>query len=206
METIVHRLRELSTPESLKSLGAHQLIYPLPHPRYLEVHAYREAAILVSLIMLDGHWSTILIRRTPTGVHAGQIAFPGGAREVDDMDMTMTARREFGEEVGGPDVQIVSALSSLYIPVSDYMLYPYIGISTREDPVLIAQPNEVDEIIILPIETLIDLPITSRQITVGGQHTTVHGYEYGEYHIWGATAMVLCEFQILCKKAFEDMY
>ena len=48
----------------------------------------------------DGRLRLVFIRRSPFGVHGGQIAFPGGRREPEDPDLLTTALREAEEEIG----------------------------------------------------------------------------------------------------------
>ncbi len=202
MDRLVRAIREAATPEFLDETRAHEIIYPKPHPRYDPSLDYKQAAVLVSLIEQGDSICTTLIQRTAQGTHGGQIAFPGGALESQDEDLAATAVREFEEEVGVPDMQVIAALSPLYIPVSRYQLSPYVGYSPSADPTFVAQPSEVAAILSMELDELIDLPLIHRTMDVRGQEITVLGFEWEDYFIWGATAMILVEFQILCKKVF----
>src|SRR5215469_16824532 len=53
-----------------------------------------------------GDLRLVFIRRSPYGVHGGQIAFPGGRREPEDADLLATALREAEEEVGLDPAQV----------------------------------------------------------------------------------------------------
>ena len=50
----------------------------------------------------ESNWSVVLIQRTEDdSPHSGQLAFPGGAQDPEDLgDDLTTARRECLEEVG----------------------------------------------------------------------------------------------------------
>ncbi len=54
---------------------------------------------------------------------------PGGAYEPADRDLAATALRETWEEIGVPQdaVTLLGALTPLYVPVSNFVVYPYVG-------------------------------------------------------------------------------
>ncbi len=71
-----------------------------PPPRRLAARDLRPAAVLVPLYVDAGELWTILTKRTDTlPSHRGQIAFPGGGRELKE-DRWVAARREAHEEIG----------------------------------------------------------------------------------------------------------
>ena len=58
------------------------------------------AAVLIGLVQRDEGLSVLLTQRTAhLHDHAGQISFPGGRVEPEDVDATATALRETQEEV-----------------------------------------------------------------------------------------------------------
>ena len=62
---------------------------------------YHDSAVLILLFPIQQHIHICLIRRPATMKnHAGQIAFPGGKREKEDIDLVHTALREAQEEIG----------------------------------------------------------------------------------------------------------
>src|SRR3954469_8035786 len=78
----------------------------------------RIGAVLILLFEVENNIRTVLIQRQQyDGVHSGQIAFPGGKIE-DEETLEEAALREAYEEVGvnPTDVQILGALTNLYIP------------------------------------------------------------------------------------------
>ena len=63
------------------------------------------------------------------GAHSGQVALPGGKVEEGDPDVVFTALREAEEEIGidAGKVEVIGSLSELYIPVSNYLVRPFVG-------------------------------------------------------------------------------
>ena len=61
----------------------------------------RDAGVLVPLIERPSGVHLVLTKRAAhLAVHPGQIAFPGGKRDAQDVDITATALREAYEETG----------------------------------------------------------------------------------------------------------
>lgn len=61
-------------------------------------------------------------RKQYEGVHSGQMSFPGGKKDVTDLDLRETALRETFEEIGieRNKIEIIGSLSELYIPPSNF--------------------------------------------------------------------------------------
>ncbi len=201
MEALVERFRRLDFDKILQEQQAHLQIYPKEHLRYIPPKDARHSAVFVTLIELDATPHTVLIRRTDRGKHGGQIALPGGALEPEDASIEAAGYREFREEVGVEIDETLGQMTPLYIPVSDYMLTPYIGAIGRPDPYFTPEPSEVAEILLPSIDEVIKMQLSTRTLVVRSQKMTVRGFQYSGHFIWGATAMVMAEFQILCKIA-----
>ena len=157
----------------------------------------RDSAVLI-LLWPDGNQvSTVFILRPEyDGVHSNQIAFPGGKYEINDVDFIATALREAQEEVGiNPEtVSILGQLSPLFIPPSQFMVYPIVGYTTV-DPVFIPDPIEIKEVI--PCHLLDFLQkdaFTIEDLKVGERILhNIPCYKIGKRLIWGATAMIFNE-------------
>jgi|JFJP01.1.fsa_nt_gi 8-oxo-dGTP pyrophosphatase MutT (NUDIX family) len=183
---------------------------PLPEQlnRWAQPSNYREAAVLLLLYPharpespLD--WHIILTRRPEyDGVHSGQISFPGGRREGDESFLN-TAMREAQEEIGLPPeaAKVVGQLSPLYIPPSNFYIYPYIAVSQYR-PEFQPDPIEVAELIELPLSLLQDPTIfqTETWLFPNGIEREVPLFNIFGHKVWGATAMILNEFLTLILK------
>ena len=156
----------------------------------------REAAVL-ALLFPVGNACTILftLRHHDLADHAGQISFPGGRVEAGETRRE-TALREAREEVGlsADRVDILGALTPLYIPPTSYCVYPYVG-AVPDRPALEPHDAEVTALLEVPLTYL--LAASSQRIRPWEHYCETVEIPY--YHIdgypplWGATAMMLAE-------------
>ncbi|RLD22074.1 MAG: CoA pyrophosphatase [Bacteroidetes bacterium] len=159
----------------------------------------RSAAVLIALYEKDANWHTIVMKRKshPGDRHGGQISFPGGKQEIGEV-LSQTAVRESHEEVGTPleGVQVIGQLTQLHIPISNFMVYPFVGY--LDAPAMLSpQLSEVDQIFEIPVSSF--LAGESRQkkdlrIPEGVLLRNVPYFDIADQVIWGATAMIMSEF------------
>lgn len=157
-----------------------------------------KSSVLILIFPHDGLLKTVvMLRPSYNGVHSGQISLPGGKWEITDVDMAATALRETQEEIGvdPSTISLVGALSPLYIPPSNYIVFPFIGLADSK-PNFLIDSIEVQELIEINLEDLIDKNnSTLRKVSLNdGTSFEVPCYAFGEVIIWGATAMILSEF------------
>ncbi|MBS1617166.1 MAG: CoA pyrophosphatase [Bacteroidetes bacterium] len=137
------------------------------------------------------------LRKEYNGTHSGQMSFPGGKREEGDMDITYTALRETEEEIGvkRETVNVIGALSELYIPPSNFLVYPTVGV-LRGPANFTPQEYEVAEIVEIPLDFFMkeESRSTTRIKVMGKTEVEVPAYLYDKYVIWGATAIMMSEF------------
>lgn len=91
-------------------------------------------------------------------------------------------------------------MSPIYIPPSNFYVYPYISY-TKKNPAFVLQQTEAVETIEFPITSFLNLSGTPEIMAL----PNANGYEvpvinFNGYIIWGATAMILSEFSQLLKK------
>jgi 8-oxo-dGTP pyrophosphatase MutT (NUDIX family) len=160
----------------------------------------KQASVLLLLYPNNSFYNLVLIERTKLGTHGGQIAFPGGKVESTDTSLWHTAIRESKEEVNlHESIEPIGKLSPLYIPVSNYVLHPFVGFINKK-PELLASDDEVASIIEIDIKMLFSSR-NYRKIYINYPNMPfVDAYVYNlpnNYYIWGATAMVLSELEVL---------
>ena len=167
--------------------------------------SYRESAIAVILFPKGESIECILIQRQIyEGKHSGQISFPGGKKEENDIHIEFTARRETQEEIGIPidNGLLICELTSVYIPVSDFLVKPFLYFH-EEIPQLIPNEREVAEIFTFKLEELLNeesYSTMSIEITKGIIKKNIPCFNLKEKKVWGATALILNELrEILIK-------
>ena len=160
-----------------------------------KINEMKKAAVLVCFFKRKGEYYLPLIRRPMHEKnHPGQIALPGGAMEENET-LENTALREAFEEVGiVPDnVEILGKMTPLPVPVSKYVITPFIGI-TNNEPKWNINRQEVDELIILKYTDLIDSNNGYYEDwNLNGNMLRVPIFKIMNEDIWGATAAVLSE-------------
>ncbi len=159
----------------------------------------RRAGVLVLLYPRDDDLCLVLTRRTETlNNHRGQISLPGGSMEPGET-AAATALREAQEELGidPASLELLGALSPLYIPPSDFYIYPVVAYAA-ERPGFTPNPEEVAEVIEAPLAHLLAADTCQVETwEVRGQPVRVPFYAVGPHKVWGATAMVLSELVTL---------
>jgi len=147
-------------------------------------------------------------RQDYPGAHSGQISFPGGKNEEKDPDLWNTAIRETNEETGvkAGQIQYIGKLTPLYIPVSNFWVHPFVGCLLHR-PQFIIDKSEVKYIFKVPLIEIMKQEIIekSRQ-NIESKKKEVPCYNYKGETIWGATAMILCEFLEITSQILPDRY
>lgn len=163
------------------------------------------AAVMMLLYPKNGSTHLALIKRNSFGVHSSQIAFPGGKYETKDINYEQTALRETHEEIGvfTHNIEVLRAFTETFIPPSNFMVYPYLGISTSELQ-FILQEDEVAGIVEMPLEILLNDQniISTKMDTSYAKLVDVPAFQFNEHKVWGATAMILSELKDVLKMIF----
>ena len=177
------RLEPIQRTELLKD--AYEKYYP----------SARNASVLIALFEENNETYMSFIRRASTlRAHSGEIAFPGGAADVNDVSPIVTALREAQEEIGlAPTrVEVLGIMAPVFTVVSNFLITPVVAFLPEGPGTLQLQLSEVEEIIFLPLQGLADPSIyhTEQWLREDVSHT-VYFFDYGTYRIWGATARML---------------
>lgn len=185
--------------KKLIGAAAHKLM--VPSGRKLEFFQnikYKKSA--VNIVLLDTLEATkfILIKRnSKLEYHSGQISLPGGSLDNSDKNLWETAKRETYEEIGVEikDENYIRELSPLYIPLSNFLVYPFVSYISFV-PELKLNKSEVEKAFYADIYTFFN---ESNKYFYENQNIKYPYYKLGNERVWGATAMILSEFYWLLK-------
>lgn len=186
----------------LPGRAAHSMMIPAHRmPEFeMNISEGRKSAALLLLYPKDEKLCTVFIKRPEyEGHHSGQISLPGGKFQTEDISLQCTALREANEETGivPQEVTILSALTELFIPPSNFILTPYIGFQLTR-PHFIPDPREVAGIIEADLQEFNSSNIHIKDITLhNGRIVQTPYYDIYGHVIWGATGMIMREVQEL---------
>lgn len=174
---------------------------PEPHAEW---GTSKQAAVLVPMLMKDGEWHLLLTKRTdflPT--HKGQISFPGGKAETDDVDSISTALRETKEEVGIDNGRIsIAGRMTDFVTHYGVIISPVVGILQWPSHISLSK-GEVSRVFTIPLEWFADSENEEeRMYSVPGRSSRPVLY-YREYHgdtVWGITALIIHQLIRVLKK------
>ena len=159
------------------------------------------AAVLILFYHKNGHNYFILTERThAVDTHKGQISLPGGSRE-DGEDLHFTAMRETEEEIGIPvkDINLIGAMSPLYVPVSGFIIHPFVG-WLDEEPEYVINVDEVESVFSVSLDDLLDdEKVKQEEWNLYGMPIDVPYFYFHHFKVWGATAMMLSELKDILK-------
>ncbi|MFC1970452.1 NUDIX hydrolase [Chloroflexota bacterium] len=165
--------------------------------RYIIDASRVPSATLLPIYKKQGQYHILFIKRTETvKEHKGQISFPGGTREEGDRTLLDTALRECTEEIGLriEDVDLLGELDDEVTTTSNYIVSPFVAAIPWPYRFKI-NPEEVDEIIEIPIPGLLDKHSCYPDIEyLDGKRFDSYTYRYKGRIIWGATARILNRF------------
>jgi 8-oxo-dGTP pyrophosphatase MutT (NUDIX family) len=169
----------------------------------------RPSAVAIIVVENENHQEIVLIQRPNyEGTHGGQVSFPGGKKETTDRSLLETAMRECSEEIGLNlnESQFVRALTSVYIPVSNFDVAPFVFYHPSS-PNFTADEREVESIFSIRLIDLLDEDsVGTMQIipSNGNPAMQVPCFNVSNKQIWGATALILNEFKKLLSSYLES--
>ena len=161
------------------------------------------SAVLVPLIERSMGIRIILTRRSKyLKSHGGQISFPGGRMEKEDISPAHTALRETQEEIGidTDAVEIIGCLDNYSIVTTGFRITPLVGFV---NPTQKFKRNESE------VESIFEIPLTvvmnkknyhKESRTIKDVNYSYQVLPYEEHRIWGATAAILLNLCNLLSK------
>jgi 8-oxo-dGTP pyrophosphatase MutT (NUDIX family) len=174
---------------------AHQIMAPSFRGSFEHEDEPSMAAVMALLYPSGERVQLIFIKRNEyDGPHSGQVSFPGGAWEEHDENLEYTAIRETREELGiQEEIEILGKLTPLYIPVSNFLVAPFLGWLPGR-PAYRPDKSEVQYVIEAGLAELLK-PENCRSERMYRNERVVEApfYLAGKEKIWGATAMMLSE-------------
>ncbi|MEA2754837.1 MAG: hypothetical protein QOJ54_1126 [Aliidongia sp.] len=172
------------------AIGDHDLN---PHLRGRATGTLRHASVLVPLIDRPAGLTVLLTERTQHLTnHAGQIAFPGGRQEPEDVDEIDAALRETEEEIGLPRafVRVIGRLDTC-VTGTLYSITPIVGLIRPPFP-LRPDPHEVADVFEVPLSFIADPAHHERRSRdYEGRPRYFYVLPFEQRYIWGATAGML---------------
>ncbi len=169
-------------------------------PERIHSQDAKVAAVLLPLVSIEEEYHVIYTKRTETVLsHKGQISFPGGMAEVQDIDPCRTALRETEEELGIPaaSIKLVGRLEQVQT-FTNLIIYPFVGIVDWPVP-LILSTEEVSKIILIPLHWLME-PEHSIEKEYNGHQNVVFFQPYEGEVLWGITASMTKKFISMLEK------
>ena len=159
----------------------------------------KPAAVLVGLIEHKNEMHILMTRRAShLATHAGQISFPGGKIETYDANPVEAALREAHEEVALQPayVTVLGSLSVLRSPAG-FIVAPIvamIGSDDGDEVVLTPDPAEVDDILLLPLDHMLDRQNYRRETHErDGVSRQTWVIDHPAHYIWGLSAAIIVE-------------
>lgn len=122
--------------------------------------AERQAAVLILIATDRDDGFDVLLQQRASNLrdHAGEVAFPGGARENGDTGPPTTAIREAAEETGvdPAGVEPLTLLPRLHIPPSRFDVTGVLAHWRTPSPVSAINPDETNHVMRVPFSKLAD--------------------------------------------------
>ena len=194
MKNIILKLKNKSLP----GIHSHSSLVPSNRAKELNkikfINNYKIASVALIIYPDENEIARLVLiqRNNYEGVHSGQISFPGGKYEKSDRSFKETALRETMEEIGVDTNSFltIKELSHIYIPPSNFMVYPFLFLSNCNLDFVIDK-KEVKELITPTIDQILSFEILNGEF---GINKTINPYfDFQGKKIWGATAMILKE-------------
>lgn len=155
-----------------------------------------DASVLVPIVLREQPTVLLTVRSARLSSHSGQVAFPGGKRDPQDVSAEATALREAQEEIGlePQNVEVLGRLPT-YVTGSSFVITPVVGLVHPQSSYF-PNPGEVSDLFEVPLSFLLNPAHHERHAMLWQgveREWFAMPYQDGEQqrYIWGATAGML---------------
>lgn len=156
----------------------------------------KASAVLVPIIERGNEYSILLTKRSvQLKSHSGQVSFPGGRCDENDLHAMETALREAREEINLPakNVEVIGAMED-YETITGFSVSPVVGF-VNPDFEMIRQEEEVADVFEVPLDFILDTNNHRIESVIWkGEKRHYYVFPHDEHKIWGATAAMLVRF------------
>ncbi|SRR5690606_9733625 len=175
----------------------------------LELAGIVRAAVFMPLVQRASGLHLIFTRRASHLYdHAGQICFPGGRIEPQDLSAEAAALRETEEEIGVSAEYIdVIGTQPGFLTSTKFTMKPVIGV-VKPGFTITPDETEVAEVFEVPLGFLMDPShhFLHRAELPNGGHRLYFSMPWGQYFIWGATAALVRNFYHYLRAAQKALF
>lgn len=149
------------------------------------------AAVLIAITHEENPRILLTRRSLYLNNHAGEVSFPGGKRDAQDISNIVVALREAQEETGlNPfDVQLLGDLP-MQKARNGMLVKPIVGL-IPPDVELIPQPTEIDRIFFASMKQLLETPASPYEVRFAQQSLYFPSLRVENEIVWGLTARML---------------
>jgi len=159
----------------------------------------RPSAVLILFILSKNKEPELLLlrRSANVGTHKGQVGFPGGKVEPQDVSPVETALREAEEEIGlsQKNIKAVGSLS-VAVAIDGSAVYPIVGIIAEEHCNITLDRSEVDDVYRVPIVKILESNQKNFRFNMFGYWRKSFLYDCGTVSVWGLSAEILSRLNL----------
>lgn len=157
----------------------------------------KESAVLVLLsgereaLTVPEDAGVLITHRSPLmRSHAGQMAFPGGRVDPEDVNAVDAALREAWEETGlnRHTVTPLLQLNPASVRINRNPVHPIVAYWEQPSTLEVTSPEEADDVFVVGIDELTD---PENRVTVGYHGYRGPAFRINGYLIWGFTGGIL---------------
>ena len=149
------------------------------------------AAVLIAITHEENPRILLTRRSLYLNNHAGEVSFPGGKRDAQDISNIVVGLREAQEQTGlSPfDVQLLGDLP-MQKARNGMLVKPIVGL-IPPDVELIPQPTEIDRIFFASMKQLLETPASPYEVRFAQQSLYFPSLRVENEIVWGLTARML---------------